>query len=232
MALVKFGGGILGMSGRLGGQIFTRNRYGSVVRQGTIPVNPNSPRQQAVRSAMIASTARWSENLTGLQREQWKTYAAAIPWTNRLAETVKLTGHAHYVRSSAAILAAGGTPVDDGPAILSLPSGDPTVAITSLETAQALSVTFDDQLDWLNEDGGHMVVAMGMPQSATREFFNGPWRIAGVIDGDSTTPPTTPAAMVAPFAMQEGQLTYFRIRIIREDGRVSQFFRTSATVGA
>ncbi|MCK5565505.1 MAG: hypothetical protein KAJ07_09690 [Planctomycetes bacterium] len=230
--LVKFGGGVLAASGSIGGQTFARNRSGNYVRSRTKPVNPNTARQQAVRSNMTGSTGRWSSTLTALQRAEWATYAAAIAWQNKLGETIKLTGFNHYVRSATSLLAAGGVVVDDGPAILSLPDGDPLVAVTALATGQALSVSFDDSLPWLDEDGAHMVVQMGTPQNITRNFFNGPWRQAGVIDGDGTTAPTTPQAMTAPFAIQEGQLVYFQFRIIRADGRVSQTFRTSATVGA
>lgn len=230
--LVKYGGGILGASGSIGGQTHARNRFGNYVRARTKPVNPNTSRQQAVRNAMIALTGRWSSTLTALQRSQWNVYANAIAWQNKLGETVKLTGFNHYIRSNAALDAAGIVPQDDGPAILSLPDGDALFAVTASEATQLLSVTFDDQLPWVDEDDGAMLVSMGIPQNVTRDFFNGPWRIAATIAGSSTVAPTTPETMTAPYAIQEGQLVYVRARIIRADGRVSQFFRNSALIAA
>lgn len=232
MALVKYGGGITGISGSIGGQTHARNRFGNYIRQRTKPVNPNTALQQAVRNAIIGLTGRWSSTLTAPQRGQWNAYAQAIAWQNKLGETVKLTGFNMYIRSNAAIDAAGGVTVDDGPAILSLPDGDPVFEIAISEATQLVSVTFDDTLEWLDEDGGWMLVSVGTPVNVTRNFFDGPWRIAGAIEGDSTTPPTTPATLPAPFAYQENQLVYGKARIIREDGRVSQFFRDSVSVAA
>ncbi|MCK5607161.1 hypothetical protein KAR91_35080 [Candidatus Pacearchaeota archaeon] len=151
---------------------------------------------------------------------------------NRLGETIQLTGFNHYTRSANAILAAGGTIVDAGPALLTLPGGDSAFAVAVDEAGQEISVTFDDTLDWLDENGGHMLVAMGTPQNASRNFFGGPYRIAGTIDGDSVTPPTTPSVLPVPYAVQEGQKVWCRARIIRADGRVSQFFRGTAVVSA
>ena len=232
MALVKYGGGIVGMSGKLAGNIFARNASGNTVRAFTKPVNPNTSLQQAVRNAIIALTGRWSSTLTDAERAEWATYANAVNWQNRLGETIKLTGFNHYIRSNAAIDAAGGVTVDTGPAILSLPDGDSSMSVTISEATQNISVAFDDSMAWVDEDGGHMLVSMGTPQNITRNFFNGPWRIAGTIDGSGTVAPTTPHDLTAPFAVQEGQLVYVKARIIRADGRVSQFFRSFAICGA
>ncbi len=230
--LVKYGGGILGASGSIGGQTHARNRFGNYVRARTKPVNPNSARQQAVRSAMIANSGAWLQILTAVQRSQWDVYADSIAWQNKLGESVKLTGFNHYVRSSTALSAAGIIPQPDGPAILALPPGDDLFAVTVSEAAQLISVAFDDTQAWLDEDDAAMLVSMGIPVNATREFFNGPWRIAGAILGDAITAPTTPTTLPTPYAVQETQLVYARARIIRADGRVSQFFRNSIVVAA
>ncbi len=232
MALVKFAGGIGAISGSVGGVTWARNRFGAYMRQRTKPVNPNSQRQQAVRNAIIALTGRWSSTLSVAQRAQWDTYARAIDWQNRLGETVKLTGFNHYIRSNAAIDAASGVLVDAGPAILSLPDGDPEFAVSFSAATQLISIVFDDSMAWAGEDDSHMLVSMGTPQNITREFFGGPWRIAGVLNGDQAIPLTSPQDLPAPFAMQETQLVYAKARIIRADGRVSQFFRNSAIVAA
>ncbi|GAH13494.1 unnamed protein product, partial [marine sediment metagenome] len=50
MSLVKYGGGIVQMSGSIAGNTFARNRYGNYVRARTKPINPNSDRQVVVRA--------------------------------------------------------------------------------------------------------------------------------------------------------------------------------------
>ena len=229
---VAYGGGILDARGSIGGNTASRNRFGAYWRARVVPVNPNSPRQQAVRNAMVALTGRWSSTVTAPQRAQWDAYAEAIAWKNKLGATVKLTGFNMYIRSNMALDVAGIVPVDAGPAILSLPDGDSLFSVTISEATQLISVTFDDTLGWLDEDDGALLVSAGTPVNVTRDFFDGPWRVAGAISGSSTVPPTTPETVPAPFAYQEGQLVYVRARIIREDGRVSQFFRNSVAVAA
>ncbi len=229
---VSYGGGILDARGSIGGNTASRNRFGPYFRARVVPVNPNSVRQQAVRSAMIALTGRWSSTLTAQERAQWDAYAEAIAWKNKLGATVKLTGFNMYVRSNMAIDAASGVTVDAGPAILSLPDGDNTFDISISEATQQITVTFDDTAAWANEDDGFLLVSTGTPVNVTRDFFDGPWRVADAIEGNLAVPPASGDDVAAPFAYQEGQLVYAKARIIRADGRVSQFFRSSVAVAA
>jgi len=220
MALIRFAEGQQ-RSGSIGATVYSHNRFGQYVRARSVPVNPQSSRQQVARNTLRTLMAAWSAALTAAQRAEWTAYADAVSWLNRLGDTVTLTGIAHYLRSNAAILAAGLTRVDDGPAVLALPAGPGTFTVTASEATQQISVAFDNTEDWANEDAGALSVLMGMPQNATRSFFNGPWRWAGVIEGDSSTPPASPAAITAPFTFQEGQRIWCQARVLRADGRVA-----------
>ena len=95
-----------------------------------------------------------------------------------------------------------------------------------------MSVTFDNGLEWADETGGHMLVSMSSPKGSGREFIGGPYRLAGVIDGVTGTPPTSPAVLNCPFPVAELQKVECVARIIRLDGRVSQNFRHSSSVTA
>jgi hypothetical protein len=232
MALVKYGGGIIDMRGSIAGTTYARNSYGSYARARTKPVNANTTAQQSIRSLMQQLTTAWNQTLTDTQRGEWNAYANAVNWLNRLGESVQLTGFNMFVRSNLAIVYAGGTRVDDGPAVLSLPEADESLSISADEAAQELSVTFDDTMNWLDETGGHLVIFAGQPVNSTVNFFAGPWKIAGKIDGDDSTPPTSPSTLDNPFTVQEDQKQFFYARILRADGRVTQPFRTSAIVSA
>lgn len=232
MALVKYGGVAIDVRGKIAGNVFSRNSYGSYIRALTKPVNPNTSMQQTIRGVMQSITTRWNQTLTAAQRAGWSTYAAAITWQNRLGDDIALTAFNMFVRSNLARVYAGLDEVDDGPAELSLPNSDPDLAITADEAGQELSVAFDDSLDWLDETGGAMVIFAGTPVNETRNYFGGPWKIASIIEGDDSTPPTTPATLDNPYQVSEGQKQFYRARIIRADGRVSGFFRTSGSVTA
>lgn len=222
MALVKLGGGVIGISGSIAGNTFARNRFGSYVRARTKPVNPESPRQTAARLLIIFLAEQWREDpMTATIREAWETYANSVGWNNRLGELVKLTGYNHFIRSNAARMAAGGDLVTAAPIDLGLPNADPTFAVTGSESSVHLSVVFDNTLSWANETGGFLSVEMGVPQNPSRNSFDGPWRNAGAVAGDDTTPPTSPEVLIPPFTLIETQKVWTRARIIRTDARCS-----------
>lgn len=231
MALVKYGGGIIGMSGKIAGNVFAKNRYGNYVRSWSNPVNPNSAKQVAVRAAVAYLSQYWKSGLTAAQRVAWATYAASVAMKNRLGESVFLTGFNHFIRSNSIIQQMGEDIIPAGPTELSLPEQDATLAMVGSEASGELSMTFDSTRDWASENGAFMAIYMGQPQNATRNFFDGPWNYAGKIEGDSTTPPTSPAVMTAPFTITEGQKAWAYARIVRADGRVSSPFRCDANMG-
>lgn len=232
MALVKYGGGVVQLSGRIAGNVFARNAGGNYVRAGTIPVNPNSTDQVTVRAVMAQLMVRWAQTLTAAQRTAWETYAQAVTVLNRLGEAIHISGVNHYVRSNSLLLRSGDTIVDAGPTVLALPDQDPAFAITASVGAGNVSCAFDAGLNWANIDDGHMHVFMGRPQNATRNFFNGPWRYADTFDGNTAVPLTTPQTFVPPFTLVEGQKIWVRARIQEPDGRVSNLFRDDVVVVA
>lgn len=232
MALVQYGGGVLDMRGSIGGQVHSKNRFGSYIRARTTPVNPQSTRQNVVRAVIGLLSNAWSNVLTASQRAEWEIYANEIVRTNALGAQVKLTGFNHYIRSNTPILQNLDTRVDDGPATLTLAPQDPQMVGTVDEAGQQISVAFDETLDWVDQDDGHMFVYMSHPKSAGVSFVGGPFRLAGAIDGDSTTPPTSPTVLAAPFPVAEGNVIAVRARISEEDGRLSDLFRSQSAVTA
>lgn len=232
MALVRYGGGIIQMSGSIAGNTHARNRYGNYVRARTKPTNPNTDLQVAIRSIVAQLADRWSQTVTAVQRTAWGLYASSVAMKNKLGETVYLSGFNHYIRSNSARLQAGGTVVDDGPVIFEIPDHDPTFTVSASEATQMLSFVFDNTLAWANEAGGHLIKFQGQPQNAQRNFFAGPWRLIGKVDGVAETPPTSPDEEAAVFAFAEGQHQWVYARISRADGRLSEVFRASCFCAA
>jgi len=225
MALIKFGGGVVQMSGSIAGNTFARNRYGNYSRARTKPTNPNSLAQQAVRAAMALMTVAWSQTLTAAQRAAWNLYGNSVAMNNRLGESMKLTGFNHFIRSNSVLARFGGTLVAPGPVIFELPETDPTFAITASEAAQQISCAFDNGLDWANENGAFIYFYQGAPQNGQRNFFDGPWKYLGGVGGVFEAPPASPALFTPKFAFAEGQHLWVYARIFRADGRISTPFR-------
>lgn len=225
MALVKYGPAVVQMSGSIAGTVFARNRFGNYSRPRTKPVNPKSSRQIAARILIMYLSEQWRESpMTDLIRAAWQTYADSVNWNNRLGEQVTLTGFNMFIQCNSARITAGGTLITAAPTVLSLPPGDPVFAVAGSAASQELSVTFDPLFDWNIIDDGLMSVYMGKPQSPSRNFFGGPYRFADAIEGDTASPPTSPATMTAPFVLVEGQKIWCEARIQEADCRVSTRF--------
>ena len=207
-------------SGSVGGSTYSHNKGGMYIRNRTIPTNPNSAFQQAVRSIMSSLTSRWGNILTPTQRAQWTAYAEAVPLTNRLGDPRTVSGLNMFVRSNVPIQQAGLATVDDGPLIMNMGEyTEPTYAVAA--ATDDVDVTFDDTDEWVDENEAAMMVYASCAKSATINFHSGPYRLAGIIEGDSVTPPTTPATINLPFPVEAGQKIFLRAQVVRADGRLS-----------
>jgi len=232
MALVKYGGGITQMSGSMAGNTFARNRYGNYVRARTKPVNPNSERQQEVRTVLAYLCERWAETLTSVQRDAWNTYAAAVAMKNKLGETIKLSGFNHYIRSNAYLCRRNETIVDAGPTVFTLPDKDPLLSITTEVHEQRFNITFDDTMAWCTEDGAWLFILQGQPQNPQRNFFAGPYR--GVKDKAGVDPGgiSSPEQSTNLWVVATGQKVWYQLRIQRADGRITEPWTVVSTVVA
>lgn len=232
-ALIKYGGGIVQMSGSVAGNTHARNRFGNYMRARTKPVNPKSARQMGARIAVMAMAEQWRESpMTDAFRTAWQTYANSVSWLNKLGETVTLTGFNMFIRGQTALLRVGAANVWPGPTDLGLPGADEDFAVTASVAANKLSVSFEDDVGWCDEDGAYLAVDMGVPQNPTRNFFAGPWRFAGSIAGAVGVDPTSPQPIDPPFTLIEGQKVWCRAHVIRADARVSTKFNAEPLIVA
>jgi len=227
MASIKFGAGIVGMAGKIAGTVFARNRSGAYARAWAKPVNNRTERQVAVRALAATLGAMWAA-LSEAQRAAWNLYASDVTMVNRLGEAMNLSGYNQYYRSNAARLNAGLAAIEDGPTVMNLAEEDSSLAITVTAATNTVSVAFDNTYPWANEDGGAMLIYVGEPQNANVQFFNGPWRYAGKIEGATAAPPESPATFTEHFEIGVGQKVFTQARISRADGRLSSKFRANA----
>ena len=232
MALVKFGGGVIQMSGSIAGNTFARNRSGNYARAKTKPVNPNTDRQAQVRAAIAFLVNRWSQTLTLAQRTAWNLYADNVNMKNRLGETIQLSGFNHYIRSNSWLAARGLPTIDPGPVIFELPTHDPAFAITCSEATQQITFTYNSTLPWATEDDSFIQFFQGSPQNHQRNFFAGPWRYCSAVGGVLGAPVASPHVVASVFAMAEGQRQWVYARIMRADARLSEVFRADTFCAA
>jgi len=218
-------------SGSVGATTYAKNRFGMYARQRVVPVNPNTERQVQARSRMSLLTNLWNTTLTPAERDGWNSYAANVPMLNRLGQTIYVTGFNMYIRTNSLVLQAGLTRVDTPPGLFLKGESDPTFAITVSEATQLISVAFDNALDWAGEVGGALMVFAGSPVMTALNFFGGPWKYAGKVVG-AVVPPTSPVTIACPQQVLEDQKLWVQARVVRADGRVSDPFSGSCSVGA
>lgn len=218
------------LSGSVGGITASHNRGGTYFRNRAIPVNPNSLFQQAVRDAVSQLSTAWGNDLATAQRDGWEAYGAAVGVQNRIGETIFLTGQQMYIRSNVPALQAAIPRQDDAPVILDLGSFTaPTLSGVTSGPGTA-SIAFTNTDDWANEDDSAMLVYASRGHSPTINYPNVSMRFADKIDGDATTPPTSPASILLPFEPAVGQRVFLQGRVIRADGRLSSLWRLNGIV--
>jgi hypothetical protein len=206
-------------SGSLAGTTFTHGRSGLVARARSIPTNPSSSFQQAVRSAVATLASYWGQTLTALQRDAWNSYGAGTVMTNRLGDQIYLTGQNHFIRANVPRIQAAIAIVPDAPTTFDLGTFT-SPAIASADDTDNVAVSFTNTDDWASTVGGHMLVYVSRPQSPGKGFFKGPFRYAAKIDGAAVAP-ESPEDVTSPFTLTEGQKVWVQCRIIQSDGRLS-----------
>lgn len=211
------------MSGSVGGLTFARNRGGQYCRQRSNPTNPNTYEQQLARTSLTIVVEAWGDQLTDAQRTGWETYAANITWLNRLGEEINITGQQCYVRTNSARLRAGLARIDDAPTTFSIGDWNFAEVLATVDNvADTITLNYDDTEDWCDEDGSAMIIQVGNVVAGTINYYNSPFVVAGTIDGNSVTPPTSPdTTIVVVGPLVAGQQVPLRMRIAFADGRLS-----------
>lgn len=228
MALIKLGGGVTDIRGAIGGTVFSRGRGGAIARKNTKPVNPRSTSQNT-RRAMTAYIAKsWSNELTEQQRIDWRAYAAGTVSKNRLGETISGAGNAAYMRLNTLMILGGGVLIKPAPLAMGH-GGGVTIAFTAESDTRKIQLaepggSFDADLDlhklWL---------FMGLPAEPGRIAPPKGFHYIGTVAGNSTTPPTFPLEIDAPYTMRAGQTITLRAMWHDEHYRVAGPFFGSAT---
>lgn len=227
--LIRMGMGTQ-LSGSVGGVVASHNKGGAYLRGRSVPTNPNSARQQTVRSAFAASAIGWA-GLTVEQREAWEGYAALTAVTNRIGESITVSGFNMYVRANSFRGGAGAAVVAAAPPSPGL-SELGTGSITELSEASGIILSF-----LATTANGPYVVSMGPSVSAGVLSFKGPYSAAVTgaafnVAADGTNYVVLNVSPLRYGAPLENQRRPIRIAASSSDGRLSDVFETIVTVGA
>jgi hypothetical protein len=115
MAIIKCGGGVVGIRGNLGGNIFSANKNGAYARSWANITNQRSYAQTVNRFYWSYILPAWSE-IDLETKQDWKDYGTAHPQQNPLGEWYKLTSLQWFTKCNMRLTTWGGSPVTTPPA--------------------------------------------------------------------------------------------------------------------
>lgn len=174
-------------SGSLRGITAAHNKGGLYFRGRSIPTNPNTARQQLVRSVVGGLTLAWSNELSEAQREGWRSYAANVPVTDSLGQSMTLSGFNWFVKCKTApqqavfsgLAVFGPAAVDDAPVIFN--TGVPVVDVTTFDgvfTTPPGTLAVVANLATALDVATTYYLYIAPPQTAGKKFYKGPYQLA------------------------------------------------------
>lgn len=175
--IIKFGSIVTDGRGKLGGHVYAKNRGGNYVRTGTVPNNPQTSAQMAVRASFGQFSSMWSA-LTESQRNAWAEQAREHPRTNSVGTEIILSGKA-YFQSVNQNLSTIGEPMIEAPVEYDQPN-----------SVLELSVTFDETgrlgIEGLADDDENPIVVLASPPvSAGTSYIKNRLRVLDIVSPSS-----------------------------------------------
>lgn len=220
---------VAGLSGKAGGLVASHGRSGSYFRTLVKPVDPGTIYQTAVRNIMGNLASAWVDHLDAVQRAAWDLYGSNVAVTNRVGDTIYLTGLNWYIACNVPRIQVGENTLDDAPTIFSMASFTlPTWQVD--EAGQESSLAYTNTDDWATTTGGFLMISMSRPQNPTINYFKGPYRWLDHELGVTGTPPTSPLVSDVLFPVVEDQRVFAIVRCANSDGRISPPVRLFADV--
>lgn len=232
-------------SGSMKGITASHNKGGAYFRGRTIPTNPNTTRQQAVRGVLGALSSAWTSTLTDSQRQAWRDYAANTPTTDSLGNTITLSGQNMYVRANTArqLATAQGLGVafsliNDAPVIFNTGVGASSITNFELDaTTPPGDIALDVNYSEPQPAAGDCFLFIAAPQTAGTQFYKGPYQLASLFAVTATDTQTQFTGITLDMATQwasatipvigwDGLFVPLRTMVVYDDGRVSQDFKS------
>ena len=229
MASVTTSALIAEIRGKVGGNVFARNKGGLYVRAKIKPLNPRSVLQQTRRAIAAAVASHWG-TITQQQRDDWQAYAVNTSWTNRLGASINIGGEAAFVRLNAMNVLIGEA-IDEA-APLAYGHAEATDFTITASEADAFAELVEPSTGWSGAlDDTFLCIFAAMPQPQSRDMAPNRYQFLQVIEGNTAVPIVFPYELSAwPWTFFEDQKLTIGAVSIDVNNRMS--IRTFASVVA
>ena len=205
---MKFGALVVAGSGKIGGQVASRNRGGAYLRTKSTPVNPQTASQSAVRSRLASISQSWRD-LTAAQRSAWNGSVSNFQKTDVFGDLRNPTGFNLYQRLNNNLVTIGKTEIQVPP----VPSEVLSRILSSVTStaAAALGLVLSGNVP----AGTSVKIFASPPLSAGVSFVKSEYRLITIAAAADTTPIDVSTEYVAKFgASIVGQKIFARITFV------------------
>jgi len=198
------------VSGRVGSSVFSHNRGGTYIRNGTIPKKVLSPAAIAAKARLTTLSRQW-QAIAADDRMAWTTWAATNPITNRLGGKTVLAPHMAYMQLNARLNLGGFAeislpPITPAPApltslSLACAAGAGTAVLTTAPTPVGATLAL-----WVE------AAVVDLP---SQTYLENIWKTIEVSSINQATGMDVAATLENRFgSMMEGQIVHVRVSVI------------------
>lgn len=226
MAKIKFGMMMTDASGKLGGQVFAKNRGGSYVRTKATPLNPQTSSQMAIRGIFASISSAWS-SLTEGSRLSFNNFVADYARTDIFGDLRNPSGKALFQRLNQNLV------------LTYQPQITVCVApeVVPFANLDAVNGDVSDQvleISTLGDTTGSKVMIWATPSlSQGKSFVKNDLRLISVIDGAVTIETDIWGYYSAKFgAPTAGANIHVGVRVVNANGQASPLEVKKATIVA
>lgn len=226
MAKIKFGMMMTDGSGKLGGQVFAKNRGGSYVRTKTTPLNPQTTAQMTIRGIFASISSAWS-SLTDAQRSTWNGFVSDYARTDVFGDLRNPSGKNLYQRLNQNLSISGQSLIN----VCTSPSEVP-FANVELGNSSVSGEFFEVETG--GDTTGSKVVIWATPQlSQGTKFVKNKLRQIEVFEGGNGLTFDMWNSYVAKFGTPSvGANIFVGVRVINANGQASPLETIKAVVQA
>lgn len=223
----KFGAIVVAGSGKIGGHVASRNRFGSYFRTKVTPVNPQTESQSIVRNRFSAISGAW-RSLESSARTSWNSVVSDFSKSDVFGDLRNPSGFNLYQRLNNNLITVSLPPIDIPPAVAVV---DET-AIISL-TATAAIQLFSLLLSGDVPSTSRMKVFATPNLSPGVSFVDSEYRLISVQPEDSVTPQDLTSLYTNKFGpLVAGQKVFVRVVFIDIVTGLSTVLQSTSTIVA
>ena len=224
MAKIKFGAMMVDASGKLGGQVFSKNRGGAYIRTKVTPLNPQTTAQMNIRGIFASISSAWS-GLSEANRQSFNNLVSSYARTDIFGDLRNPSGKNLFQRLNQNLVISGQAQITE----CVQPSEVPFANVASA-VVNTVGEVFD--IDYTGDLAGSKIVVWATPQmSQGTKFVKNQLRQLEVFAGANVGVVDIWASYVAKFGTPvAGANIYIGVRVINANGQASPLETVKAVV--